>query len=86
MNKDNFLIDRRLARQKNLPWDQFDPIANAILKLIRAQNMLQSVHDASAICGDVPPAKYHQAYAVRQEAILALITAAGYVQIPTRDF
>jgi hypothetical protein len=72
--RQNYPINRRLARQKNQPWDECDPIATAILRLIRAQNMLQGVHHAISYV-DVAEAKYKKAYAARESAMLQLIAA-----------
>jgi hypothetical protein len=74
MNDEAFEIDRKLTRQKNRPWDQCDDIATAILALIRAQNLIQSLHDASAY-GAVADAKYAKAYAAREQAMRQLLAA-----------
>lgn len=68
------LIDKKLFRQKNREWDECDPIATAILALIRAQNIVQSVHDANAYVG-VAHAKYEKAYKIRENAIQQLMAA-----------
>jgi hypothetical protein len=70
----NYLIEKRLARQKNQPWDECDPIATTILALIRAQNMLQSVHNATGYV-DVADDKSEKAYAAREKAMVQLIAA-----------
>ena len=66
--------DKKLRRQKNRGWDECDPIATAILALIRAQNIVQSVLAAGTFV-DVPHAKYDMAYAIRENAIQQFIAA-----------
>jgi hypothetical protein len=70
-----YFVDRRLARQKNRPWDEFDDIATAILALIRAQNILQTLFDTNAEYVKVPEYKFEKAYAAREKAMLQLIAA-----------
>lgn len=67
-------VPKRLQRQKNQGWDECDDIATAILALIRAQNMLQSLYTAECYV-DVRKEKYKKAYAAREEAMLQLIAA-----------
>lgn len=74
MTEDTHGNDSRLWRQKNRPWDDLDRIAMAILALIRAQNMVESVRRARCHA-EVADAKYEKAYVAREKAMQRLVVA-----------
>ena len=59
------------------PWDEEDPVANAVLALIEAQNALQSVFDATCVERDdgtfATDAEVDAALDARTDAIMELI-------------
>jgi hypothetical protein len=59
-------------------WDEADPVAAAILALVRAQDRLRGHSDSTTTCRDLSPAQAHEhdrALADRDTAILRLMEA-----------
>jgi hypothetical protein len=67
-------------------WDKADPIAAAILALVRAQDRLQGHYDGISVYRDLTPdqerEEHDRADADRKEAILALMAVAR----PAEDY
>jgi hypothetical protein len=79
--------ERTEALLQLLRWDEADPIAAAIRRLVLAQDRIQSLHDGFANYRDLQPAEwdaeFDRADAEREEAILALMAAPPAEDYPT---
>jgi hypothetical protein len=67
-----------------LEWDTCDGIANAIRRLVRAQDRIQGLHESSTYRGGFASAEEFDAADIeREEAILALMVARPAEDYPT---
>jgi hypothetical protein len=69
---------RRDALSKLIQWDECDNVANAIQRLMLAQQSIQDLYDGGWLYrGDgVPDEEFEAAYAERRKAISQLMTAS----------
>jgi hypothetical protein len=75
MNYDMVDADHNPPEFDGSHWDECDPIANVITKLVHVQNRIQSLHNADS-CGPSPPdGLLEESYADR-DALIADLKAA----------
>jgi hypothetical protein len=68
-------VERTESLVALLEWDTCDGIANALRRLVRAQDHIQGLHDSSSYRGFASDEEFDAADAEREEAILALMLA-----------